>query len=161
MQYVCMLAREADASAVFALYQSLIGTPGCTWNERYPTEEWVHDDIRHDALYVLKDEQGVLVAAASAGGERELDDLAWEPKNPCELARVGVALTHRHQGVGSYLLQQVMRAVKQRGYDGIVMLVSPDNTAAIALYAKHGFTRCGEINRYGLAFDRYQITLRA
>jgi ribosomal protein S18 acetylase RimI-like enzyme len=159
LQYAFMLALEADASAVFALCQSLIGTPGCTWNEHYPTAELVQADIRARSLYVLKDAQGAIVAAAAAGGERELDDLAWGPENPCELARVGVSLSYQRQGIGSYLLKQVIKAVKRRGFDGIVMLVSTSNTTALSLYEKHGFTRCGEINRYGFDFYRYQLDL--
>ncbi len=154
-----MLAQKADASAVFTLYQSLIGTPGCTWNKDYPTQDFVKADIEAESLYILKDQTGNIIAAASAGGERELDDLPWSPENPCELARVAVALPVQHQGVGSYLLQHVIEAFTQRGFDGIVMLVSPNNTAAIALYKKHGFTQCGSIHRYGFAFDRYQIVV--
>ena len=160
MHYTFSTARAADAPAVLTLYQSLIGTPGCTWSGDYPTGEFVRNDIRAGALYVLKDEQGALIAAASAGGERELDDLVWTPQNPCELARVGVALPLQHQGIASYLLKQVMEAVKQRGFDGIILLVSIHHAAAIALYEKHGFTRCGEINRYGFDFYRYQSMLQ-
>lgn len=161
MHYIFSTARAADAQAVFALYQSLIGTPGCTWSDEYPTEELVADDIRAGALYVLKDEQGTLLATASAGGERELDDLAWKPQNPCELARVGVALPFQHRGVASYLLKQVINAVQLRGFDGIILLVSIHHAAAIALYEKHGFTCCGELNRYGFDFYRYQLIFQA
>jgi len=157
LDYTFTLAQEADASAVFALYQGLIGTPGCTWSEHYPTEDFIRADIQSGSLYLIKDAQGEIIAAASAGGERELDDLLWEPQNPCELARVGVSLSHQHQGIGSFLLKRVIAATRQRGFDGIVLLVSTANPAAIALYEKHGFTRCGEINRYGFDFYRYQL----
>ena len=32
-------AQSADAISVVALYQSLVGTPGCPWHADYPTLE--------------------------------------------------------------------------------------------------------------------------
>lgn len=135
----------------------MIGTPGCTWSDVYPTEELVHRDIRTQSLYVLKDAQGNLIAAAAAGPDDELKDLPWELENPCELARVAVSPAIQNKGIGSYLLQQVVAAVKARGFDGIRMLVSVHNPHAIALYDKNGFTRLDEVHRYGYEFYRYHM----
>jgi ribosomal protein S18 acetylase RimI-like enzyme len=38
------------------------------------------------------------------------------------------------------------------------MLVSKTNNAALALYEKNGFERCGEVFRFGIDFYCYQIT---
>jgi diamine N-acetyltransferase len=157
VQYEFSLARETDAPAVFALYRSMIGTPGCTWSDVYPTNELVLRDIRTDSLYVLKDAQGSLIAAAAAGSDDELKDLHWDMENPCELARVAVSLSMQNQGIGSYLLKQVVAAVKARGFDGIRMLVSVHNPHALALYDKNGFQRLDEVRMYGFEFYRYQM----
>lgn len=157
MEYAFLAAQEADAPAVYALYRSLIGTPGCTWSDEYPTEELVLRDIRIQSLYVLKDTQGRLVAAAFAGPDDELKDLSWDPQNPCELARVAVDLSLQNQGIGSYLLKQVIAAVKARGFDGIRMLVAISNHHALALYDKNGFQRLDEVQMYGHKFYRYQM----
>ena len=157
--YTFSAAEPADADDILVLYQNLIGTPGCTWNSEYPTKEFIDSDIKLHSLYILKNQQGQIIATASCGGERELDDLQWDMQNPCELARVAVAPSLHHQGIGSYLLKQVIAAVKARGFDGICMLVATSNSAALGLYEKHGFTRCGKIRRYGFNFFRYQIAL--
>jgi len=158
LDFTFSLAREDDVPAVFALYRSLFGTPGCTWSDVYPTMECVRRDIRSRSLYILKERQGSLVAAAAAGfNEVELTDLPWALQNPCELARVAVALPLQNQGIGSYLLHQIIPAVQARGFDGICMLVSKQHPHALRLYEKNGFTRCGEVNRYGFDFYMYQI----
>jgi ribosomal protein S18 acetylase RimI-like enzyme len=157
VDYIFVLAQEADAPAVFALYRGMIGTPGCTWSDVYPTEEIVLRDIRTGSLYVLRDARGQIIAAAAAGPDDELRDLPWNMRNPCELARVAVALPLQNRGVGSRLLQHVIPAVKARGFDGIRMLVSIGNFSALALYDKNGFTRLDEVHMYGHDFYRYQI----
>ena len=160
MDYTFALAQVADAPAVFALYRGMIGTPGCTWSGEYPTREIVLRDIRTDSLYVLKDTRGQIIAAAAAGPDDELKDLPWDMSNPCELARVAVALPLQNQGIGSRLLKQIIRAVKARGFDGIRMLVSVGNPSALALYDKNGFTRLDKVRMYGHDFYRYQMAFR-
>lgn len=157
MNYAFSLAQKADASAVLALYRGMIGTPGCTWNDEYPTYDLVERDIRTGSLYVLRDARNQIVAAAAAGPDDELKDLPWNMRNPCELARVAVALPLQNQGVGSRLLKQLIPDVKARGFDGIRMFVSVGNFSALALYDKNGFTRLDEVRMYGFDFYRYQM----
>jgi ribosomal protein S18 acetylase RimI-like enzyme len=159
VDYSFLTAREADAPAVFRLYRSLIGTPGSTWSDEYPTEELVRRDVQMESLYVLKDAQGRLVAAAFAGPDDELKDLPWNMENPCELARVAVSLSLQNQGIGSYLLKQIIAAVKARGFDGIRMLVAINNHHALALYDKNGFQRLDTVQLYGHTFYRYKMII--
>ncbi len=142
---------------MFALYRSLIGTPGCTWSDAYPTYDLVERDIRTGSLYVLKDAQGKIAAAAAAGPDDELKDLPWDMKNPCELARVAVSAACQNQGIGTHLLKQVISAVQARGFDGIRMLVGCGNPHALALYDKNGFERLDVVYLYGHDFYRYQM----
>ena len=51
-----------------------------------------------------------------------------------------------------------MQAAKEQGFDGMIMLVSKTNPAAMALYEKNGFDQCGDAFEYGMDFYRYQIT---
>lgn len=157
LEYSFCTALPSDAQAVFALYQGMIGIPGCTWSEDYPTFDLVARDIRTGSLYVLKDDGGQVIAAAAAGPDDELEDFEWKPRNPCELARVAVALPLQNRGIGSALLQNVIGAVKDRGFDGIRMLVAINNPHALALYDKHGFARLDEVHVYGHHFYRYQM----
>jgi ribosomal protein S18 acetylase RimI-like enzyme len=155
-EYDFCLAQEKDFSAIMDFYHSLIGTPGCTWDLDYPHEENVTQDIINNSLYLLKNKQEI-IATAAAGTSDELQALSWSTKNPCDLARIGVASAMQGKGIGTSMLKMVIAAVKKRGYDGIRMLVSKNNSAALALYDKNGFVKCGEVNMYDIDFYCYEM----
>lgn len=56
------------------------------------------------------------------------------------------------------ILKNTIRTAKEKGHDGIRMLVSKTNIAALALYDKNGFERCGEVFKFDIDFYCYQIT---
>jgi ribosomal protein S18 acetylase RimI-like enzyme len=154
--YEFLLAAGEDIPEIANIYSSLVGTPGCTWDSDYPNRETAESDVGSKSLYVLK-KDGRIVAVASAGPFDELGHLPWLPKHPCELARIGVAPSMHNKGVGTVILQNVMKAMKEKGFDGIRMLVSKTNPAALALYEKNGFEKCGEVFMYDIDFYCYQI----
>ena len=155
--YTFALAKEEEIPEIVGIYHSLIGTPECTWDLEYPSRESAQCDLQRKSLYVLK-KDGQIVAVASAGTFGELGHLPWTPKNPCELARIGVAPTWQKQGIGTMILQQIMRIAREKGFDGIRMLVSKTNFAALALYEKNGFTKRGETFMFDHDFFCYEIT---
>ncbi len=150
------LARHEDIPEIVAVYRSLIGTPGCTWNMDYPDERNALEDIEGNALFLLKD-GGRIVAAASAGALDELGHLPWKPKNPCELARIGVVPDWQGRGVGTLMLRKIIEEMKARGFDGMCMLVSAQNPVALAMYGKIGIHKCGETFFYGSGYGCYQM----
>lgn len=155
-QYAFSLASHDDIPEIVDIYRSLVGTPGCTWDLEYPSRESAEWDFENKSLYVLK-QNGKIVAAASAGDFNELGHLPWTPEHPCELARIGVMPSMQGRGVGTAILQSVMKAMREKGFDGIRMLVSKTNPAALALYEKNGFSRCGEVFMYDIDFFCYEI----
>jgi len=157
MDYRFSLAVKGDMAEIMALYRGLMGTPGCTWSEHYPTEEIVAADIAEDSLYVLRDHTGRIIAVAAAGVSDELEELSWSLSNPCDLARIGVSPEMQGRGVGTIILRHVMEAAGERGFDGIRMLVSKSNPTALALYDKNGFHRCGDTRMYGIDFYCYEL----
>lgn len=142
-KYNFLLADMNDIHEIVEIYHSLIGTPGCTWDLDYPNRESAEYDIENKSLYILK-ENDKIIAVASAGSFGELGHLQWKPKNPCELMRIGVISSMQKRGIGTIILQNVISAMKEKGYDGIRMIVSKTNPAALALYDKNGFEICGE-----------------
>lgn len=158
--YNFLLANYNDLSEIMDLYHSIIGTPGCTWSLDYPDKENVESDISSKSLYILKCDDKI-VAVAAAGSFNELDHLLWEPKKPCELARIGVIPSMQKQGVGTIILHNVINTMKRKDFDGIRMLVSKTNSAALALYNKNGFGMCGETFMFGIDFYCYQMTFNS
>jgi L-amino acid N-acyltransferase YncA len=154
--YEFLPASQYDLPEIVNIYHNLIGTPGCTWDSDYPNKESAESDIAGNALYVLKKDNQI-IAVASAGDFNELGHLTWNLKKPCELARIGVISSFQKQGVGTVILQKIIQTAKEKGYDGIRMLVSKTNSAALALYDKNGFEKCGETFMYDIDFYCYQI----
>lgn len=143
-----------DISEIVGIYRSLVGTPGCTWDEEYPNTTTAENDINNGWLYVLK-KQDKIVAVVSIGDFGELSDLKGEQENSCELARIGVHPEFQKQGIGTVLLQQCFEIAKKQGYDRIRLLAAKVNKAALALYEKNGFKRCGEVYRFNIHFYCY------
>ncbi len=156
--YEFLLASYDDIPQIIGIYHSLIGTPGCAWSLDYPNRDTAESDVDSKSLYVLK-KNGIIIAVASVGEFNELEHLQWTMKVPCELARIGVIPTMQKQGIGTTILKNIIKTVKGKGFDGIRMLVSKTNPAALALYDKNGFEKCGEVSMYDIDFYCYQIKI--
>jgi ribosomal protein S18 acetylase RimI-like enzyme len=153
--YIFSLAERSDILEIVGIYHSLIGTPGCTWNSYYPNQETAESDITDKSLYTLK-KDGSILAVASMGKFNEYGHLQWSLTNPCEMARIGVAPSQQGKGVGTVMLRHLIQTAKDKGFDGIRILVSKGNHAALALYEKNGFVRCGEACMFEIDFYCYQ-----
>lgn len=64
-------------------------------------------------------------------------------EDEAEIISIGVAPIARRTGTASALMQMVERDVKQLGGKNIFLEVDEENTPAIELYKKSGFTNAG------------------
>ena len=48
--YQLKKAGMEQAEEVMSIYRSLVGSPGCTWSEKYPVMEDVERDIANDSI---------------------------------------------------------------------------------------------------------------
>ena len=85
-------ATAADAAEILRLYKSLLTQEGVTWNEEYPDETCIRDDLAEHGLFVLE-EDGRIAAAVSAVRDEDMEgnavwDAALQPAVMIE--RVGV-----------------------------------------------------------------------
>ncbi len=78
----------------------------------------------------LEDQVQGFILGQSAGDEAEILNMAVEP-------------SLRRQGIGEKLLQEFLRAGKRRGAYSVFLEAASGNHAALALYAKSGFTSAG------------------
>ena len=70
-----------------------------------------------------------------------------------ELLTVAVAPNQRRQGIGAALVEQFLTQSRARGGESAFLEVAASNTAAQALYARHGFTQAGKRRAYYHAPD--------
>lgn len=152
-------AVPADAEEIYAIYESLKGSPGCTWDDSYPTLEFVRNDIeKRSSLYKLT-EDGVIAAAAYLGDfeEKEMPECFDKTvKRFGEVSRVGVRREYQRRGYAKRLLGFLLEEAEKLGYDGVALLVGTENHGAMALYEKAGFKRCGEGRLYDTDWFFYQ-----
>jgi ribosomal protein S18 acetylase RimI-like enzyme len=72
---------------------------------------------------------------------------------------LGVAATHRGQGLGSRLLGATVDTAEGRGLTRIELTVRSDNAPAIALYRRFGFELEGSCRRFMMVDHRYYDAL--
>ena len=133
-----------------ALYRAVIGTPFCVWDESYPGEEEIQNDLASGTLYVLE-RDGEVIGAISIVPENETDDLdCWKVKeNAREFARVVVRPDCQHQGLSFYLVDGIIQELKKQHAAAIHIAVAKRNIPAQKLYRKMGFDFCGESEIFG------------
>lgn len=144
-------ARPCDGPVILALYRSLIGLPGTTWNEYYPGPEEVERDIARGSLWCLWGPDGTLWGAASLGeDDPDIRDLScWAPAaNSCELTRVGILKDLHGRGLGEEFVRCLLRNAAREGRDMARLLAGSENPAALRLYEKLGFAPCGGTRMY-------------
>jgi len=61
---------------------------------------------------------------------------------------MGLAASHRGQGLGSALLHATLEAASASGITRVELIVRADNLAAIKLYERHGFELEGRLRDY-------------
>lgn len=154
-------AREGDLNDVRALYRSVIGRPGCTWNEYYPGEEEITADFSAGTLYLIT-EDGTTVGTVSVVPENELDGLdCWKQKDRAgEIARVAVSPARQGRGIAAEALKILFDSVmKPAGLTAVHLLVAVGNPAAINTYRKLGFAFYGTVSMYGNEYYTGELIL--
>lgn len=150
-----------DAAEIFAIYDDLKGSPGCTWDEHYPTLDFVAGDVKRDSLYKAV-ENGRIIAAAYLGEFEEIElpeCFDKSIKRLGEISRVGVLREYHRKGVASLLLRYLFGEAARLGYDGLALLVGTENHSAMALYEKLGFKCRGEAYLYDTHWKCYQVVV--
>lgn len=156
------MAKINDKEEIIKIYKSLIGFPGCTWSNEYPTIEDVYKDINKESLYIVYDDKKI-IAVATAGKDEELEHLeCWskEIKAPCDLARIGVVKEYQSKGIAKILVKYIEQDVLKRGFDGIHFLVSKTNPKALAVYDRLEYKKCGETIMYDINWYCYEKKLK-
>ena len=157
-----MAATAADTDAVLQLYREEIGRPFCFWDEDYPGPDTVAFDLSRDALFVMKDEKGEIIAAISIEEDEDVNRLTcWDPslQPGSEYARLAVRPACQGRGIGGQMVSHILGVLKERGFKSIHIIVNRDNLPAIRTYAHFGFCQAGECDMYGQHFLCYEKEL--
>ena len=139
------LAKINDLSKLKAVYGNIIDNMNrnniSIWDDIYPCE-FFSDDIENNRLYLLVEENDIIVAAfalcESNAGEGYVK---WEDTHDkaLYLDRLGVNVDYSRQGIGSMMLKHAITLAKQRNAKYLRLFVVDINKPAINLYLKNGF----------------------
>ena len=156
------MAAPADADAVLRLYREQLGRPYCFWTEDYPGPDTIAFDLSRDALFVMKDERGEIIAAISAEEDEDVDRLeCWDPslQPGGEYARLAVSPARQNRGLARKMVSHILSVLNERGFRSVHILVNRDNLPAIRAYAHFGFRLVGECRMYDQHFLCYEKDL--
>ncbi len=125
--------KPEDADAVVLVEQASFSVP---WSRKSFWEEAANERT----FYLLAIEGTQVIGYA---GTWILDDEA-------QITNVAVLPEYRKKGVGSKIMEELIREAKNRGAVRMTLEVRPSNSQAIALYQKFGFKDYGRRPHYYL-----------
>ncbi|MGO4974156.1 ribosomal protein S18-alanine N-acetyltransferase [Bifidobacterium boum] len=134
------LEREPLVTTLTSLEHDLFGRGA--W-----TQTMIHQELNAPARTYLIDidtsqpaQPGTLPVRGYAG--------YWYDGDDAELMTIGVARSHQHHGIATQLLTALTDRARAQGARRILLEVRVDNTPALALYQRHGFTTLGRRKHY-------------
>ena len=144
------LARPEEASVVYALYRSVIGTPFCTWNEVYPGLPEIEADLWAGGLFVLAEGERI-IGALSVVPENELDHLpGWTVRAGArEIGRVVTRLDVRGRGLAGLMVERIADRLRAGGCSALHLSVAEVNLPARKTYEALGFQTVAQVPLYG------------
>lgn len=153
---------KSDLNAIIKLYDDIRSKTYTLWDNGYPSEELILWDIEREALWgVFEGDDLIAISFAGERCEDNEEGFSWREnfKKRGTFARIGVSPDYQNRGVGTFLVDFILKELKEQGFDGVRILVGVKNINAQKLYKKFGFVNCGEANRYGHDYYLYELKL--
>lgn len=144
-------AVPADLPAMLALVkqaQAFMATLGIDqWQDGYPSEEILAEDIRLKRIYVY-DDDGAVASISMITDEPEpiYDALEgeWLSDRPyLTIHRMALDDAHRHGGIAAKIIENAVSMAKEKNLASIRVDTHRGNKAMRRFLEKHGFVECG------------------
>ena len=184
-EYHFKMAHPENTEEILSLYQSAMGTEGCTWDEtdlsqliqtyevlgktidrdviaQYIQHKMIAKDFANQALFIIEDNAHKIAGAISIDEDTEVNALTCWSKQlepSAELARLVIREAEQNHGLARIMIQKTMEELKKSGMKGVHFLVSKTNERAMRSYQKLNFTKCGESDLYGENWWCYEKAL--
>lgn len=160
------LAKKKEFEEICALYASVRGGQFCSWDESYPTNDLLLEDLRSARLHVIKNTVNEIVAAVSICRDADLDGLSvWkcDEKTAISFMRLVVSPHYQGHGVARLMLSLAMNLVKRNGITSVRFLVGKNNVPVLCSYRKLQFDEVGSAQLFGeewICFEKQLLTPR-
>lgn len=154
-------AKREDKEAILALYRTFLYGPA-DWNEFYPNKDTIEFDLSRNALFVMKNDEGQIIAAISIDDDEAVNKLpCWDKEliPGAELSRLCVRKDMQNQGIAKEMMRYVFEILKKEGKKSVHILVKTGHNAALSSYEAIGFKTVGKCNLFNKDFICMEIVL--
>lgn len=130
------------------------------WQNGYPNEQTVYDDITNSYAYVLVDNEAIMAYAAIIFGiEPAYNDIkgSWLTNNDyAVIHRVATTNAIKGKGIATHLFKAVENLCTDQKVYSIKVDTNFDNVPMLRILEKLDYTYCGEIFFSGAARKAYE-----
>jgi len=146
-------ATSADLGAINDIYNHFVLHSTCTYQEEpeqlESRHQWfAHHGERHPVIVAEADGQVIGWGSLSAYHPRSAYRFTVENS-------VYVHQRHHCRGIGSRLLEELIRRARAAGHRAIIAGIDAEQAASVALHAKFGFKEVGNLKQVGFKFGRW------
>ncbi len=156
--------RETDISACLDIYNPYIAESTATFETELLDLDTFAQRVRKiTAVYpwLVAEEDGKILGYAYLSAFNEREAYRWT----ADLA-IYVDMSKRGRGIGTQLMEGIIRRAAEEGYYQIISLITSENEASLAFHEKAGFIRIAHFDAIGykagkwLGVDYYLKKLR-
>jgi GNAT superfamily N-acetyltransferase len=121
------------------------------WQNQYPNENSLKEDMAKEGSYVLVDDNDVVLGTMACLFEDDpyyfiIEEGSWSFDSPYGVVhRLCVNSSVKHQGIASQLLKAALTMCKTHRMNGCRIDTHPKNILMQGLITKHGFRMCGKV----------------
>jgi len=138
-----------DAAEVWSLHE-LAGAPGA--------HDW--SDL-HDVMRYYIDAGGEFLVGVAAESVVAMGGFQPLSASEVEIMRMRVHPDWQGRGLGKTLLSALEEAARERGYGQVYLETTVVQTAALAMYRRHGYGEVGRTHKVGLEVVQFRKALAA
>ena len=109
------------------------------WDEDYPSDELIENDIMFSNARVVKNEGEIIAYLCFYDPNIEYNEYPFKEEKLYTFSRLMVKENYTGKHVGTFLVQNVLNEIRSIGAKGCGILVHPINKVAINFYNKIGF----------------------
>ena len=153
MRYIRSAVKE-DTQKLLELYHSMIGG-AAGWNEYYPGIETIESDLSRNALLVMENEKGELLASISIDDDESVDSLkCWDETllPGAELARLCIRKEYQNKKIARMMMAYAINVLRKHGKRSVHILVRKGHEVAMRSYTHLGYEKVGECSLYDMQF---------
>jgi L-amino acid N-acyltransferase YncA len=146
-------ATKTDAAACLAIYRPFVEATAVSFEAEVPTEEEFAARIEKSLsawTWLIAEKDGSCIGYAYGHSHRERAAYRWSVE-----VTIYVDSSHRRQGVGQRLYEQLFVDLPNLGYCNVYAGVTQPNESSMALHRSVGFEYIGTFRSVGRKFDRW------